>query len=452
MYRSLAVLLFLAVPCSLRSQEKLLPLSELVRRVAQRDPGIRAREAERRAALVETSRVASERLPKLYVNTDVGAGKLINDVANVLLTGLTPVAVTEPSTRSRLADLSATRPYFLPGAHLEQELFDGGQTSAGIRSARLNESKAAVAQARSLEDEAYAAASDFLNLAYDRVLSNYLDEYSRIAQLAAQSLTDQAKAGRITDAQALAGQAKFQAARAAIDNDRDDLLTVSDLLRRRAGLDQDAAFDTRELETSLAQFNLAAIPQDPRFDKNAELQNSALDARIQQQGVRAARARLFPELKFVAEYGFTFSGEVFSFRPSYSLAMHATYPLFTGRELERNVRTQTLRLEAANLQQQKTGAALREEQIRLLAEGRKLVRESEAARGQLSQAEEVYRVARLKYDQGAALPSNLLEAAELLVSLRQRCLELARSSWLMRWSAIRFQGGLLAELEGGTQP
>ena len=97
-------------------------------------------------------------------------------------------------------------------------------------------------------------------------------------------------------------------------------------------------------------------------------------------------------------------------------------------------------------------AALREEQIRLLAESRKLHRESEAARGQLSQAEEVYRVARLKYDQGAALPSNLLEAAELLVSLRQRCLELARSSWLMRWNAIRFQGGLLAELEGGTQP
>jgi len=304
---------------------------------------------------------------------------------------------------------------------------------------------------RELEDDAYAAASDFLSLAYDRVLSGYLDEYSGIAQLANQALRDLAKAGRITDAQALAGQTKLQTARAALENDRDDLLTVSDLLRQRAGLDQATAFDTRELETGLSRFSLATLPENPGLDKNAEFQNSALDARIQEEGVHAAKARLMPELKLVAEYGFTFSGEVFSFRPSYSVAVRATYPLFTGRELERNVRTQALRLEAANLQQQGTLAALREEHVHLLAENRKLRREYEAARSGLSQAEEVYRVSRLKYDQGAGSPSELLESAELRASLRQRCLDLARSSLLMRWRALRLKGGLLAELELGTQ-
>jgi hypothetical protein len=46
----------------------------------------------------------------------------------------------------------------------------------------------------------------------------------------------------------------------------------------------------------------------------------------------------------------------------------------------------------------------------------------------------------------------LLEAAELLLNSRQRCLDLTRSSLLTRWAAFRLQGKLLAELQGGTQP
>jgi outer membrane protein TolC len=316
----------------------------------------------------------------------------------------------------------------------------------------LNKDRADVAGARGRDDEAYATASDFLNLAYDQVLGRYLGEYFQVAESAAQALGEQAKGGRITDAQAFAGQARLQAAQSALQNNRDDLLTVSDLLRQRAGLPQGVAFDTRDLEKKLSDLLLAAMPGQSGFEKNYDLQNSVLEARIQSEEVRAAKGRLLPDLKLVAEYGFTFSDELFTFRPSYSLAARVTYPLFTSRELERNVRTQSLRLEAANLKQEKTAAALREGQIRTLAESRKLHREYDSARSQLTQGEEVYRVARLKYDQGAGSPSDLLEAAQLLAGLRQHCLEIARSSWLMRWDALRLQGVLLDELERGTQP
>jgi outer membrane protein TolC len=134
------------------------------------------------------------------------------------------------------------------------------------------------------------------------------------------------------------------------------------------------------------------------------------------------------------------------------VGVRASYPLFTSREVERNIRAEQQRLSAAALREDKTRAVLREEYTRLQAENRKIGRQLDAARAQLAQAEELYRITRLKYDQGAGAPSDLLEAAELLLNSRQRCLDLTRSSLLTRWAAFRLQGKLLAELQGGTQP
>jgi outer membrane protein TolC len=444
--------MILFVPVSIWAQEKLVPLATVVKRAVERDPGVRAHRAEKEAARSEALRVRTMRLPKLYVSTDVGGGQIVNDLANVLLTGLSPASVTDPKTRSRLADLSASRPYFVPGARLEDNLFDGGATSAAIRSATLNESKAEVTGNRAAEDEAFTAASDFLSLAQGRVLSRYLEEYVRVAELVATALEDQAKAGRITVAKALTGQAKLEAARAALENNRDDLLVFSSLLRQRAGLPQDAAFDTRWLESRLSESSLFPLPETLEVEPNSDLQNSSLDARIQEQELRAAKARRIPDVKFVAEYGFSFSALIFTFRPGYDVGLRVNYPLFTSRELERNIQTQQRRLDAANFRREKVATALREDHIRLLAEGRKLGRQYDAAHSALAQAEEVYRVERLKYDQGAGAPGDLLEAADLLSTARQRCLDLTRSSLLLRWTALRSEDALLVELEQGTQP
>lgn len=431
--RTLLVTLF--VPVSIWAQQELVPLSTLVKRVVELDPGVR-----------------TTRLPKLLVSTDVGGGQIVNDLANVFLTGLSPVAVTDPKTRSRLADLSSSRPYFVPGARLEDNLFDGGATSAAIRSATLNENKAEVAGQSAAQDEAFAAASDFLSLAQGRVLSRYLEEYVHVAEMVTTALEDQAQAGRITDAQALAGRAKLGSAQATLENNRDDLLILSSLLRQRAGLPPDTAFDTRWLESRLSESGLFALPETFETEKNAGLQSSSLDVRIQEQDLRAAKARRIPDVKFVAEYGFSFSALIFTFRPGYDVGLRVNYPLFTSRELERNIQVQQRRLDAANFRREKVAAALREDQIRVRAEGRKLGRQYAAARSALAGAEEAYRVARLKYDQGAGAPADLLDAADLLSTARQRCLDLSRSSLLLRWTALRSEDALLAELEEGAQP
>ena len=429
-----------------------MPLGEVVRLVVERDPGVRALGSERQAAASEAKRTETLRLPKLYLNTDVGAGKLVNDVSNVLLTGLSPASVTDPTTRSRLADLSSDRPFVVPGARLENRLFDGGRTRAAIRSAWLNESKAGVAEARTREDEAFTVASDFLDLAQSRVFSSHLEDYSRVAGLVAEALDDQVKAGRITEARALIGRAKLEDARTAVENNRDDLRLISNLLRGKAGLPDDAAFDTRSLESRLEEFSLSVMPEDSGLDKNATLQTALLDTRIQEQQVKAARGHRLPEIKFVAEYGFAFSSLLFTFRPGYNVGVRASYPLFTSREIQRTIQMESRRLDAAAFREAKTRAVLSEEYTRLLAENRKLGRQHESARSQLAQAEEVYRVAQLKYDQGAGSPDTLLEAAELLLGSRRRCLELTRSSLLLRWSTLRFQGKLLAALEREALP
>ena len=434
------------------AQENLYPLAEVVRRVVERDPGVKARQAESEAARSEARRAETLRLPKFYLSADLGGGKVVNDVANVLLTGLTPASVTDPKTRTRLADLSANRPFLVPGARLENVLFDGGRTSAAIRSAWLGEDKAEIEQARSREDEAFATAAEFLSLAHGQVLARYLEDYARVAELSATALARQAEAGRITAARALTGQAKVQDVRAGLENNRDDLRFSSDLLRQRAGLPAEAAFDTRPLEARLEAFEFASLPGDPDLGNNALVRSASLNERIQEQQLRVAKAQRFPELKFVAEYGFAFSALLFSFRPGYTVGVRATYPLFTSREVERNIHTELRRLDVAGLRQEKARAAVRQDYSRLEIENRKMGRQLEAARSQLAQAQEIYRVARLKYDQGAGLPSELLEAAELLLNSRQRCLELARSSLLVRWEALRFQSKLLAEVQRGATP
>jgi len=444
-------LVLLSVP-ALWGQETLVPLADVVRRVVERDPGVRAHQAEQDAARSEARRTETLRMPKLYVSTDVGAGKLGNDMANVLLTGLSPASVNDPKTRARLAELSGNRPFVVPGARLETNLFDGGRTGAAIRTAWLSEGKAEVARSRAREDEAYAAASDFLDLAQARVFSRYLEDHVRVAELTSAALADQARLGRITEARALASQAQLQAAQASLENNRDDVRLASGLLRERAGLPAEAAFDTRPFEAFLERSSFSLLPDELNLDSNAGVQIASFDARIQEQQLRAAKAHRLPEFKFVAEYGFAFSSLLFTFRPGYNVGVRATYPLFTSREVERNIRAEQQHLSAAALREDKTRAVLREEYTRLQAENRKIGRQLDAARAQLAHTEELYRITRLKYDQGAGVPSDLLEAAELLLNSRQRCLDLTRSSLLTRWAAFRLQGKLLAELQGGTQP
>jgi outer membrane protein TolC len=443
--------LILLAPAPLVAQQILMPMAQVVRRAVDRDPGVRAREAERQAARSEIDRTRAERLPKLYLSTNAGAGQMPNDLADVLLTGLSPVAVTDPLTRSRLADLSANRPYVIPAARLENTLFDGGRTGAAIRSARLTADKAAVDQGATRDAEAYAAASNFLNLAYDQAFSRYLEEYEGVSELTAAAIRDQAAAGRATDSEALAAAAKLQAARAALEDNRDDLLLASNLLRQQTGLPSETAFDTRPFESKLLESVAPEVPAAFSPDKNADLQIASLDTRLQEEAVQTARARRLPSLNLVGEYGFAFSNLLFTFRPGYDVGVQATVPLFTSHELEQGVKTELYRADAARLRQEKIAASLQQEALETSAQGRKLARDSEAAHSQLAQAEENYRVARLKYDQGAGSASNLMEGAELLLNSRRQCLDLARSSLLLRWTRLRLQGELLSELEGGEQ-
>lgn len=436
----------------LRAQGQLVSLEDLVRRVVEHGAGVKAYQAEWEAARSETRRAETARMPKLYLSTDVGGGKVVNDVANVLLTGLSPASVTDARTRSRLADLSADRPFFLPGARLESLLYDGGKTAATVRAARLGEDKAEVARGRASDDEAYSTAKDFLELAEGRVTARDLEGHVRVVELVSRALDEQAQAGRITEARALAGRSQLRSVQAALENSRDDLRTTSDLLRERGGLPADAAFDTRPLETFLESFTLAALPDEVAVEGNPQVQTALLDTRIQEEQVRAAKSRKLPGVRFVAEYGFVFSSLLFTFRPGYSVAVRADYPLFTGREVERNIQTEVRRLNASTWRERKTHEEVRENFIRLQAENRKLGRRLDAARAELTQSEELCRITRLKFDQGAGSPSDLLEAAQLVLNSRQRCLELTRSSLLLRWAAFRLEGKLLAELERPAQP
>ena len=429
------------------AQDHLTSLGELIRHVVETDPGVKALQADRQAANSEVRRNKAGRLPKIYLMNEAGAGQMVNDLANVVLTGLTPVAVTDPVTRARLADLSATRPYYVPTARLENTLFDGGRTSAAIISARLNAEKAAVAEERARQQEAYLAAARFLNLAYDQVMERYLEQFVQVTRLTSTALSAQADSGRITQSEALAAAAKMHSASAALADARDDLRLISSLLRQQANFKPDSAFDTRSLESRLLD---SAFPESVSVipaDSNPELKIATLDYRLQQEAVNTARSRRLPDVRFVAEYGFAFSNLLFTFRPGFNAGLQATIPLFTGHELEQAVKTEMYRSEAARLRRVKMAESVQEEYLMLAAQSRRQVRDYQAARAELDRSEENYRIARLKYYQGAGSDLNLLEAAELLLNSRRQCLDLTRANQLLRWRSLMMQGKLVDELE-----
>jgi outer membrane protein TolC len=446
------LVLFLLAPSLLRAQQNLLPLASVVRQVVEKDPGVLARQAELEAAQRDTRRAEAERLPELYLTTGAGVGKSVDDLANVLLTGLVPVAVTNPHTRSRLANLSLSRPYVVPGASLEDNLYDGGRTAAAIETARLTADKSAVGRARARQDAAYQAAHYYARLAQGQILQRDLEEYAQVAQLAAKALADQAKVGKITPAGALGGESKYQAAQAALGNDRDDLRLWSNLLRRLGSFGSSAAFDTRPLEAYLAEYPLSPLPEEMEVSKTHAARDASLDARIAAERLRAARAARLPQVSFVAEYGFQFSNLLFTFRPGYNVGVQVNYPLFTSGRRSRQIAAGEEQFNAARLEARKAREEQAAQYDRMAEENRKIGRELKAAKSDLAQAAEIYRVARLKYDQGIESPADLLKAAGLLLASRQQCLALAQSSLLLRWSALRSQDQLVAALEQGALP
>jgi outer membrane protein TolC len=447
----LLLIFFLAPPFS-QAQQKLISLATTVRRVVATDPGVLARQAESAAAQTETRRAEAKRLPRLDITTGTGVGKSVDDLANVLLTGLVPVAVTNPHTRSRLASLSLSRPYVVPGASLEDTLYDGGQTAAAIELARLTADKSRVGSKQAREDVAYQAALDYLRLARGQILQRDLEQYAQIAQLAAKALAAQAKVGKIAPTDALVGASKYEAVEAALSNDRDDLRLWSQLLRQLGGFPPDTAFDTRPLEAYLADFPLSPLPEQMEVSKTRAVRDAALDARMAAEQLRSARAARLPQVSFLAEYGFQFSNLLFTFRPGYNVGVEVTYPLFTGRRRSRQIALSQERLIAARLQARKTQEEQAATDEQMAEENRNVGRDLEAAKTSLAQASEVYRLARLKYDQGIESPVDLLKAAELWLKSRQQCLALAQSSLRLRWAVLRSQGQLVTTLEQGVLP
>lgn len=447
----LIVLGFFAVS-TVDAQEPLQTLASVVRRVATSDPGILAQQSAVEAARAGAHEAETQRYPKLFVSMNAGEGKSVNDLANVLLTGLQGATVASSSTRSRLADLSNSRPYFVPGARLEENLYDGGLIRATIQSARLTEDKTVLGKQRTVEAESSRTASYFLDLARGQTLEKDLGNYLSAAQLAAKAVADQAQAGRATEAQALAMQAKARAAEAAVENNRADMRLWSKLLRELASLPASATFDTRPIEKYLEAFQVTPIPTEPDLDQNIALKEAGLDTRIQEQALRKAESRRLPQIQLVAQYGFQFSNLLFTFRPGYNAGIEVTYPLFTSGETKSKIVREQRSLQAATLRKRKAQQTLSGEYAKVQEENGKIARNLDAARAQLAQAVEVYRVARLKYDQGAGSPSDLLDAAGLLLTSRERCLDLARSSLLLYWSVLQSRGGLEADLEKGALP
>jgi outer membrane protein TolC len=441
---AILVLACLLVPAAVDGQGSLLTLSSVVRRVAAKNPGILAQKAAVEAARADAREVRTERLPKIYLSMDTGEGKNVNDIANVLLTGLSGASVADPGTRTRLADLSLSRPYFVPGARLEDDLYDGGRTRAAIGAALAKQDETSVGEQKAAEEKAYLAATDYLNLARAQILEKDLGDYAEIATRFAQALADQAKAGRITEAQALGSQTKALDAKTSLDNNRDDMCLWSDLLRQLAALPASAAFDTQKLEAYLSGFEPAVIPEQADLASNLDVQDAGLEAEIEKQHLHEALSRKLPQIKIVAQYGYQFSNLLFTFRPGYNAGIEVTYPLFTSGATERAIAAEQARLRAATLKQRETREVLSGQYAE--------VRELEAAKAELDQAREVYRVASLKYDQGAGSDSDLLEAAGLLLTSRERCLDLTRSSLLLYWRVLETQGRLEASLEKGALP
>jgi outer membrane protein len=331
------------------------------------------------------------------------------------------------------------------GLSLSQTLFSGGRlrgqtdaANAGVRSA-----------ATGLTSARAQLLLDVTQSYYDATLGDRLVIIAQATLEQADTTLSQTQVAR-----SVGNQSDFDLLRARVTRDNQRPIVIQRTADRDMAyyrlkqlldipLEQPLALSTELGDTSLIQTprlaELVEVAGDTTSDNRAPVRQAAEGVTSQRGLLRAARAQRFPQLSLTSDYaelGYPSDGSPFGtdFLSDWTVAVALQLPLFTGGRIKGDVDVARANLEQARLRFQQTRELAQVDARNAQIQLESALAAWEASAGTEEQAGQAYRIAEVRYREGA---STQTELNDLRIQLAQAQANRARAARDLQVAKVR---------------
>jgi outer membrane protein len=411
---SLALLAVVTVPAGAQTVRELTP-EESVRLGLEHSPLLRAARSDADAASAALAQARSDRLPT--ISTQAGYTRLSGNVPDVTF--------TVPGTDSTVTFQSIELDRYQAEISVQQPLFTGSRLSSQVRSAEHGARAADLREDQQRSDVAFDIRRAYWNLYRALATRDALADALQRVEAHLAVVRAKVDEGAVLRRDLLAAQTR----RSEVELDRveaDNGVQVSQLeLNRLIGLPLDTPVrPATDVQVDTSALSLADLPDSAlaRTPRLAALMEDAggLDAQV-----RASEARHWPEVDFVGRYIYARPNQYFfleqdRFRHSWELGLSARWDAWDGGRRSASTGALRAQLDASRARLDDARA-----QVTVAAERQRLevVRAREAMRvtaQAVEEAAETFRVAQRQFQEGAALPTDVLDAEEAYRNAEER--------------------------------
>jgi outer membrane protein TolC len=312
-----------------------------------------------------------------------------------------------------------------------QLLYSGGRTGAGLRIA----SSVADAARLNLQEQTAAIELDVRTAYYRALFARELVGISSDALERARRFLDEERlrfeAGRASDLDVMRAQVELENLRPQLIEARNAVDLAELNLKRLVNvpLEQPLRMTTR-LESPPIQGRVD-VRLDPEVlgAQRASVQALREQVRIREQQVRIARSGYLPIVSFNTSYGrLIYPSTLFAFgeqwRTDFTLSLNVQIPIFDGFRRTAQVQGARVELHQAQLQVRQLEEAIQLEYEQALGEKQRALAQIDARETTVDQAQRVYELTEMRYEQGLATQLDVFSA---LLSLNQARVNLARA-------------------------
>lgn len=312
------------------------------------------------------------------------------------------------------------------GAEVSQSLYSGGQNAATVQSRRLAEDAARFDLQAAIENIQLQTRERYYGVLLARSQIRVQEQNIELLEEELQSAKNKLDAGAVSPFNVLRAEVALANGQTPLIRARNNYrLAIEELARVLAIVPDDSRQETSldvvgDLEFETYTANLAD-ERETAFANRPELKSLELQRRAQERALRAARGSYQPSLTAFAGYAFQsdyLSEDRWDEVDGWNAGVRLGWNLFDGLQTRGRTVQAASALEQAHLAEQETRLAIDVEVRRANSSFIEAEELYQATRKVVEQAEESVRLARSRFDVGAATQLDVLQTQQALTEAR----------------------------------
>jgi outer membrane protein len=392
---------------------------------------------------IETERYAidaarAERMPKI----DFGAGATRYRYPMPLV----PIVLELPFSNVQIPNFEST--IYDTGAFFKLALFKGGRITRNIRIAETRKALAEDNYTAARQDLVYNVTSVYHKILQLQKLLASNEAMARQMESHRNNVDQFLRAGTVPRVDLLSTEVELAHAKQNVLLVRNNLESAFDLLKNLMGMD--------DVEASITI--VEPVPAGVIYPPDEEAVSTALRQRpdyravakkqqIAAERVKMAKGKRFPDVNAAAEYTKR-AGEATDFKENWSVGARMTIPLFDGGLIRSEIGRERVELERVKEEERALKLSIMREVRDALLNVANATDRMDAAKAAITNAQEVLRVERLKYDTGAGTNTNVIDAQTALLRAETDAHQAAYDKEVGYALLVRCMGAYTAEAGG----